>query len=53
MLCGKSVFPYLKELNLKERTRSLSEPILSFKRSSHFEKGRSCRESLLDTLVSL
>ena len=25
----------------------------SLKRSSHFEKGRNCRESLLDTVVSL
>ena len=24
-----------------------------FKRSSHFEKGRNCRESLLDTIISL
>ena len=46
-------FPYLKELILKERIRSLWEQILSFKRSSHFEKGRNCREPLLDTVVSL
>ena len=38
-LCDKSDFPYYKELLIKERTRSLSEQILSFKRSSHFEKG--------------
>ena len=30
---------YYKELLLKERIRSLWEQILSFKRSSHFEKG--------------
>ena len=35
----KVIFPYTKEL--------------LFKRSSHFEKGRNCRESLLDTVVSL
>ena len=33
------VFSYHKELLLKERIRSLWEQILSFKRSSHFEKG--------------
>ena len=49
----KSDFPYLKELLLKERIRSLWEPILSFKRSSHFKKGFNYRESLLDTVVSL
>ena len=32
---------------------SLCERILSFKRSSHFEKGRNLRESLLDPVVSL
>ena len=37
--CGKSDFPYNKELLLKERICSLWELILSFKRSSHFEKG--------------
>ena len=52
-LCGKSDFPYLKELLLKERIRSLWEQILSFKRSSDFEKGSNCKESLLDTVVSL
>ena len=31
---------YHKELLLKERIRFLWEQILSFKRSSHFEKGR-------------
>ena len=48
-----SDFPYLKELLLKERICTLWEQILSFKRNSHFEKGRNCRESLLDTVVSL
>ena len=38
---------------LHGRIRSLWEQILSFKRSSHFEKGRSCGEPLLDTVVSL
>ena len=52
-LCGKTDFQYLKELLLKERIRSLWEQIISFKRSSYFEKGRNCRESLLDTVVSL
>ena len=37
---------------MKERICSLWEQILSFKRSSHVEKGRNCRESLLDTVVS-
>ena len=46
-------FPYLQELLLKERIRPLWEQILSFKRSSYFEKGRNYRESLLDTVVSL
>ena len=50
---SKSGFPYLKELFLKKRIRSLWERILFFKRSSHFENGRDCRESLLDTVVSL
>ena len=40
--CGKSDFSYLKELFLKERIRSLWEQILSFKKSSHFKKGRNC-----------
>ena len=51
-MCGKRDFSYYKELLFKERSRSLWEQILSFKRSSHFEKGRNCRESLLDTVVS-
>ena len=34
-----SDFPYHKELLIKERICSLWEQILSFKRSSHFEKG--------------
>ena len=38
-LCGKSEFPYHKELLLKERIHSLWAQILSFKRSSQFEKG--------------
>ena len=42
-----------KELLLKERIHSHWDQILSFKRSSHFEKGRNCRESLLGTVVSL
>ena len=46
-LYGKSDFPYLQDLLLKEKIRSLSEQSLSFKRSSHFEKGRNSRESLL------
>ena len=29
------------------------EQILYFKKSSHFEKGPNCRESLLDTVVYL
>ena len=45
-------FHTLKELLLKERIRSLWEQILVFNRSSHFEKGHNCRESLLDTVVS-
>ena len=32
--------------------RNLWEQILSFERGSHFEKGRDCRESLLDTVES-
>ena len=35
-----SDFPYIKELLLKERICSLWEQILSFKKKSHFEKGR-------------
>ena len=46
-------FPYHKELLLKERIRSLWEQILSFKRSSNFEKGRNGRKSLFDPVVSL
>ena len=42
----------LKELLLKERIRSLGEQIFSFKRNSHYEKGRNWRESLLDPVVS-
>ena len=34
-----SDFPYHKDLLLKERICTLWEQILSFKRSSHFEKG--------------
>ena len=45
-------FPYHKELLLKERIRSLWEQIFSFRTSSHFEKGRNWRESLLDPVVS-
>ena len=33
-------FLYHRGLLLKERIRSLREPILSFKRGPHFEKGR-------------
>ena len=40
------------ELLLKERIRSLWEQILSFKRSSYFEKGRNWRELLLVPVVS-
>ena len=36
----KVIFSYFKELLIKERIRSLCEQILSFKTSSHFEKGR-------------
>ena len=50
-LCPLSYFPYFAELLLKERIRS--QQILSLKRSSHFEKGRNCREALLVTVVSL
>ena len=49
----KSDLPYHEELFLKERIRSLLERILSFKRNSHFEKGRNWRESLLDLVDSL
>ena len=48
-----SDFPYHKELLLKEKIHYLWEQILSFKRSSNFEKGRNCRESLLGTVFSL
>ena len=37
-LMWKSDFPYHKELLLKERIHSISEQILSLKRSFHFEK---------------
>ena len=40
MLECKSDFPYHKELLLKERDRYVWEQIISFKRISHFEKGR-------------
>ena len=30
-----------------------SDPNNHFKRNSHFDKGRNCRESLLDIVVSL
>ena len=46
-------FPYLMYLFLKEVIRSLWEQILSFKKSSYFEKGGDWRESLLDPVVSL
>ena len=39
-LCGKNDFPCHKELLLKERICSLWKQILSFQRSSHYEKGR-------------
>ena len=48
-----SDFLYRKELLVKERIHYLWEKILSFKRSSHFEKGRNWRESLLDPVVFL
>ena len=35
----ESDFQYYKELLIKERIHFLWEPILSFKSSSHFEKG--------------
>ena len=35
-LCGKSKFPYYKELLIKERIRSLWEQILSFNRLKSF-----------------
>ena len=38
--CGKSDFPYHKELLLKKRIRSLWSDFLSFKNSSYFKKGR-------------
>ena len=37
--CDNIEFPYHKELLLKERISSLWEQILSFKKSSYFEKG--------------
>ena len=51
-LCDISDFLYYKELLIQERIRSLWEQILSFKRSSDFEKGRNQRGSLLDRVVS-
>ena len=36
----KRDFPYYKELLIKERIRYLWEEVLSFKKGSHFEKGR-------------
>ena len=52
-----SLHPYLiqyyKKLHIKEIIRSLWEQILSFKRSSHFEKRRIWRQSLLDPVLSL
>ena len=50
---GNSDFPNYKELLKKERICSLWEQILSFKRSSHFDKGRNWRESMPDPVVSL
>ena len=52
-LYGKSDFLLNQELFLKERIRSLWEQILSFKRSSHFEKRHTWREPLLDPVVCL
>ena len=49
----KVIFPYYKELLIKERIPSLWKQILSFKRGSRFEKGRNGSESLLDPVVSL
>ena len=49
----KSDLPYNKELLLKEKIRFLWKQILSFKSSSHFEKGRNRREPLFDPVVSL
>ena len=51
-LMWQTWFPCHKELLLKERIRFLWEQILSFKRSSHYEKGLTWRESLLDPVVS-
>ena len=51
-ICGKSDFPCHKELLLKQMILSLCERILSFKRSSHYEKGRNWIESRLDPVVS-
>ena len=39
-LCRRSFFTYPKELLVKERICSPWEQILSFKRSSHYVKGR-------------
>ena len=39
-MCGRSDFTYHKELLLQERICSLWEQMHSYKRSSHFEKGR-------------
>ena len=36
--CGKSDFPYQKELHLKERICSTLKQVLSIKRSSHYGK---------------
>ena len=41
------IFPYLKELLLKQWIRSFWEQLLSFKRSSQFKKGRNCREIIV------
>ena len=41
-------------VNMIKGKKLLPEGVnFSFKRSSHFEKGHNCRESLLDTVVSL
>ena len=44
---------YRKILLLKEINRSLWEQVLSFKRSSNFEKRRTCKESLLVPVAPL
>ena len=46
----KSDFPKYKELLIKERI--CSQKILSYKRSSYFEKERNWREPLLDPGLS-